>query len=222
MKYIVGIIAVCLMSAFAISVGTANAGKLSPKMEAAIKRVNNGNWTKADLAYIKSKPNIAKYIPDPRRSASTSGSKAGVYSRSNLATRDTFDGGDDGGTMNSGGDGSCANNLIKRWYMAWFRRKSLLGDTIYKYHHRVNFCTGGGIIRKFMNRYDYISDAQSIINLRERVLNQRGGVWQPKSWSKMQRRIEYCVPVGGCYATTYPWVLLKIAYYGKRGYDGHA
>jgi hypothetical protein len=53
-------------------------------------------------------------------------------------------------------------------------------------------------------------------------LNQHGGVGNATSWSRMQRHLEYCLPAVGCYANTYPWVLLKLRFNGGYGYDGHA
>lgn len=57
------------------------------------------------------------------------------------------------------------------WVDVWFRQKSYLGSTIYKWHHKVEYRTTGSDVTAWISGYDYLSENQSIVYLRD-VKNQ--------------------------------------------------
>jgi hypothetical protein len=65
------------------------------------------------------------------------------------------------------------------------------------------------------NSYDYVTDMDAVVAVRELVVNQAGGVAVPSSFSHLQRRLESCAPFLGCYANNYPWSRINL------WWDGH-
>jgi len=168
------------------------------RVVAAVERVADGSYTPSDLALIRQHPDIARQVPDPTAPA--------------VSTRTT-------GRQPSS-DARAAESC-GHYVNVGFTKKSLLGDTIYKWQHRVVYCRDGVNVTRWQARYDYLSKSSAVVYLRELSAHQ-AGTGSPAAWSHLQRHIEYCVAQVGCYANTYPWS--KITVYGGGGsrYTGSA
>jgi len=93
---------------------------------------------------------------------------------------------------------------------------------IYVWHHKIVYGTTTSKITKWQNRYDYLTSAQSIIQVREKTVNQKSATGSYTGWSRIQRHLEYCVVKYGCYANTYPWPKITIKANGTYTYKGKA
>ena len=183
-----------LLAATAVSPATAIANP--DAIGASLERIANDRYTASDLALIRSHPSIAAQVPDPT-AAVTSGTRTGDAASSDLV--------------------AARASTCGHWVDVWFRKRSLLGDTLYKWHHRVVYCRTARRVTHWQNRYDYRTAASSIVQVRERTTNQQGGIGTSAAWSHLQRHLEFCVVKYGCYASLYPWS--RITVYGAGGYD---
>lgn len=167
-----------------------------PEIAAALDRIARGTYTAEDLQLIRSRPDIASQVPDPTRPVEI-GARGGVLIQ----------------PMAVGAAGCW-------WADVWFQRFSLLGFSLYKWHHYVAWCGNGSVVTGWQNRYDYVTDVNSVIYVRELVVNQASspGSWQ--AWSHMQRHLEYCVVRYGCYANAYPWSKIYVYGDGRYTYEG--
>ncbi|GLX11041.1 hypothetical protein Misp03_79670 [Microbispora sp. NBRC 16548] len=111
---------------------------------------------------LKSDPEIAAQVPDPTKPDESS---------------------------TSTNDDASTHAICGAYADVWFRKRSLLGSTIYVWHHRVVYCRDGSRVTSWQNRYDYLSDAQSIVYMRELQVNQAGGVGTTSAWSHLQRHL---------------------------------
>ena len=172
-----------------------------PRMTQAIQRVGDGTWTDADLAYIRSDPAVAGAVADPRDEG-VSGAETG---RTSLAAR------------TSRRLGSC-----NWWYRAWFRKRSLLGSTLYVYHHKVVYCRTRSRITRVQARPDWWTDPDSVAYWRRLSDNQLYGTGSGRVYTKKQRHIEFCLVRYGCYQNFYPWIGLTVRANGDHSYRGSA
>lgn len=172
-----------------------------PRMATALSRVDKGTWTQADLDYIKTDPDLAAQVPDPRPAATESGAVSGKVT----------------------GDLTALASATCNWYYyAWYRKRSLLGFTMYKYYHRAYYCKTSQEITKWQVREDYWRDVTSVAYWRELVQNSKAGIGTSTATTTRQRHIELCVVKYGCYSSLYPWVTLKIRANGNNTYSGDA
>ncbi|MGI5239361.1 hypothetical protein [Dactylosporangium sp. CA-139066] len=169
-----------------------------PAVAAALARINDGTYTQADIDLIKTDPVLADEVPDPS---------------TNLAAMDV-----------SGGDASPVYTIdaTSCWHVTvTVRRRSLLGSTLYKWHHYVEWCgtSSGKKVTKWRQRYDYVTNASSVVYVRE--LNAESHSSTPVynvATSFRQRHIEYCVVKYGCYTSHYPHSKIWVYWWGGYAY----
>jgi hypothetical protein len=173
-----------------------------PLMTGALRRVGDGTWSDSDLAYIRTDPAIAGQVADPRDEG-VSGAESGRTTTASASTRRRA--------------GSC-----NWWYRAWFRKRSLLGTTLYVYHHKAVYCRTRSRITKLQARPDWWTDPDSVAYWRRLTDNQVYGTGTARVYSKKQRHIEFCIARYGCYQNFYPWVGLTVRANGNHTYRGSA
>ena len=182
----------------------ADAERVSPdtdaRMAGAIQRVGDGTWTGADLAYIRTDPAIAGQVVDPRDEGA-SGAESGRTPATVATARRAR--------------GSC-----NWWYRAWFRKRSLLGATMYVYHHKVVYCRTRHRITAWQARPDWWTDPDALASWRRLTDNQAYGAGTATAFSKKQRHVEFCVVRYGCYQNFYPWIGLTVRANGNNTYRG--
>jgi hypothetical protein len=186
------------------------AADTTPTVRQALRHVDNGTWTTADLRVIKRHPRIAAKVADPRapeQSGSRSGSSATVERQ---MTRGIS-------TVARARLGRCGY-----WYLAWFRKRSLLRNTMYKYYHRVDYCKTSRRITRWQHRTDFWREPDTIAYWRELVENRRRGRGTRVAYSTRMRHIAFCLVKLGCYQSFYPWVTLTIRANGRNRYRGSA
>lgn len=97
-----------------------------------------------------------------------------------------------------------------KWTHVWVTNYSYLGNVIYKYHQKAHFKYDGSKVTAWGKRYDYPSNEQDVVNVGDRIVNQKSGVPAKTATSFMKRQFQLCLPVYGCYATNYPWSKIKV------------
>ncbi len=188
--------------ALAAPAGASTTARSTAAKAAALSRLSHNTYTAADLALLRTDRTLAVSVPDP--AAVTTGVTHGrtVDAAARLAAKTA---------------GSCG-----WWVDVWYKQKSLLGSTIYVWHHKVVYCKTTKKITKWQNRYDYLSSEQSIVQVRGLTVNQKSATGSYSAWSHLQRHLEYCVVKYGCYANTYPWSKITIKANGTYTYTGKA
>ncbi|MFC4122329.1 hypothetical protein [Nonomuraea zeae] len=172
----------------------ASAAQEDPIAE-ALSRVANDTWTDADLDLIRSDPELAGQVADPKAPVET-------------------------GVDASEKEEATTSAICGAWVDVWYRKRSLLGSTLYVWHHRVVYCRDGARVTRWQNRYDYITDSQSVVYVRGLQVNQAGAVPAASSWSHLQRIVELCVVKYGCYSTYKPHSLITVRGNGTYTYSG--
>ena len=169
----------------------------------ALHRIAQDRYTSSDLALIRQHPKLAAKVPDPTQTPVLHAS-TGLASRSHDTTAVR--------TL-----GTCGH-----WVDVWFRKRSLLGKTLYKWHHRVVYCRTGRKVTDWKKRYDYLTDASSVVYFRGLEVNEQDGIGTAAAWSHRQRHIEFCIASEkiGCYASLHPWSRIKVYAGGGYSYKG--
>lgn len=239
-------VAVAAMVMGGATVPAAAAGP-DPQVAAALQHIGDGTWTESDLALIKTKaPEIADEVLDPHPAAVTTGYQpAGPYTGPIIGPQPGP--GEDasvddevsepaltdeeaaqplpGEVVNVPGDeGMSARSanatLYWKWVTVTYTHKSLLGSTIYKYHHKVHFEYGGGKVRAWGARSDDVTNEQDVVVIHGRTKNTKSSVPATAATSYMKRHISLTVPLYGEYAQLYPWVKIKVKGTGGYSYSG--
>lgn len=189
------VVALALVLSAGVAAPAAASTSADPAIAAALARIDSGGYTAADLGLIRAHPDIARYVPDPSQPASV------TFTRS--ALRPAAPG------INSS---TSADASVTQY--------SLLGFVLYVYHHRLAWTYSGGAITQVTSRYDYVTQADPVIYIRELVGDSLGptGGWSIVSF--FQRHIEYCVISYGCYANTYPHIWLTAYANGTASASG--
>lgn len=170
-------------------------------MQQAINRVGDGTWTQSDLAYIRSDPATADQVMDP----TAAGEATGESTNDTQATAPTAEN----------------PEVCGLWYNVWYKHYSLLGSTIYEWHHKIVYCrVWNSAITRWQVRSDYMQYAQSIVNVGALTANWQYGIGQMQAHSFRQRHVELCMFKYGCYANLYPRSELWVGAVGRYGYTG--
>lgn len=169
-----------------------------PAVAAALARINDGTYTQDDIDLIKTDPVLADEVPDPS---------------TNLSATDVL--AEDTGPLITIDSTSC-------WYVTvTVRRRSLLGHTLYKWHHYVEWCgtSSGKKVTKWRQRSDYVSDASSVVYVRELTAESHSSTpIYNVATSFRERHIEYCVAKYGCYTSHYPHSKIWVYWWGGYTY----
>lgn len=192
------------LAALAVSTGASTAPTASDVQQSA-RNIFAGTWTQADLAVVRSDPKMAAITPDPTAPLIVkTGAKAGTPT-----------------TKTKTNALATATNYCNASKWVTFYKTSLLGSTIYGWRHVVVYCYNGSAVTAWQDRYDYLTQAQSMIYFEEGTSSATGiGSWVATSFR--QRHIEYCALKVGCYANTYPYSTIKIYGNNTWWYSGSA
>lgn len=74
-------------------------------------------------------------------------------------------------------------------------------------------------MRAWGKRYDDVTSVSDGINVEGRIVNQKSSVPANSATSYMKRRLDHCIPIYGCYTSTYPWVKTKVRGTGRTSFD---
>lgn len=179
----------------------------SSALIAAVNRVAYGGWSNADLTLIRSYPDIAETTPDPTRPL-----QVVIGNWSGLRTFPHPD----------YGPFKAAYTTCGAWAWVDLIKKSLLGNTIFRWRHYVQYCrkigtASGNVVSSWEVRKDYMVESQSGVYMRDEGSTAwQSGLGTFKATSFRQRHIEYCVYKIGCYSNRYLYSTLYVT--GNGGY----
>ncbi|MBW5420303.1 hypothetical protein GKQ77_01790 [Streptomyces sp. BG9H] len=100
--------------------------------------------------------------------------------------------------------------------------RSLLGDTIFKYHTYARFNYKGGKVRAWGKRYDRFTNEADVVDVeKDRYENRKSKVPASSATSMMKRKVKLCaVGTISCYATLYPWAKVQVFGTGRTKIAG--
>jgi hypothetical protein len=172
---------------------------------AALDRIEAGTWTEADLDLVRQHPDIAAQVPDPSQPPEPLSIASSGGTRERTATTKAA---------------SALTTICGAWVDAWFQKKSILGNSIYKWHHYVRYCRNGSVVTTWQARYDYITDQQSGVYVREQTVNSQWGLGTNSATSHIQRHLEFCILKLGCYENHLPWSRITVHGNGTYSWTG--
>jgi hypothetical protein len=174
----------------------ATAATVDPAIVAALQRIATRTQSPADIALIKSRPELAAAVPDPMTFATTVEQGAP----------------EETGFTRAGG--GAHPNIETTTYCGWIEIRitaySLLGFKFFAWTHHAGYCTDLETIRRWSGRYDRMNYADPTINLLERNVDYASRVPTFAATSTMQRHLQQCVLTYGCWANWYPWSTINI------------
>ncbi|MDQ7905376.1 hypothetical protein RB614_12655 [Phytohabitans sp. ZYX-F-186] len=194
------------MAALLSAPGTAEAAAApaasTDQIAAAVTRIVGNKYSAADLALVKTRPEIARHVPAP--DGLTISVKADGYT---LAQ-------DKGAPAAAGGAALLAENCAGAIDVG-LRQKSLLGNVIWAYIHHVEACTDNVNVTRFVVRRD-MTRTDGTIEILEQTQDVAGAT--PRAWttSMFQRHLKQCLsPLIPC-TNWYPWI--RITLYADHTY----
>ncbi len=173
-------------------------------MKAAIARLETGTNTAADLALIKSIPELSK-LEDP--------SKTTVSAVSGRPTSPT-------GIVRNAPVTSLSGTTYCRNVDVAYSHSTVFGELLYTWHHVIGFCYNGSTVGSFSPRYDYTSDRDSSMVIQELNRNDHWGENTSESYSILGRHIQQCVLNYGCITNDYPHSTIHTNANGGYTYSG--
>lgn len=193
-----------VLAVLAVTFNTAASAAPSPAdVNAAAGHIFSGHYTAQDIAVVKSDPAVAALVPDPTAPLRVvAGSSSPQLSSAALTA-----------TAPSG----CGYG---RWVTEY--QTSIIGTTIFGWRHQVSYCMGNSKITAWQSRYDYLSQADSGVYMRELVADSASGIGTWMAQSFRERSVEYCIVSWGCYSNSYPYSTIRLYGNGTWWYSGTA
>ena len=160
-----------------VAAGPAAASNDQVRLKIAMQHVASGSvLTSADVAVIRSHPDVARIVPDPNGF--------------------TFDPGTIKTTMIGPLDGHST-------YEPTWTQRSFFGNTLYTRHYHIEWTwLGPSEVTSWVTRYDFITDVDPVIYFRELVADQADAAGGITARTFRERHIEYCAAKVACYANT--------------------
>jgi hypothetical protein len=187
-KGLVALVAVTLTLLAGAPAAAANTDGRDPAIAAALSRIAAGTSTAADIALIKSRPEIAAQVADPTRTTVTITNKLGSTQPGTLDDLPIF----------------------PAWYEVEITSYTLLGFVHWKWLHHVDVYLDGVVVRQWTGRYDALtySDGTAYVG----ALLSDAASFTPSTpvYSFKQRRLDICVFRYGCYASVAPYSQINI------------
>jgi hypothetical protein len=189
----------------AMASAASNADRPDPAIAAALERIASKTHTAADLALIKTEPDLAAKVADPGNVKVAVDGPPGLKALVGPGNaRPT-------GAIDAEG---CW------WIRVTITSYSLLGFDLYKWAHYIEFCLEPmSHITRWVTRYDQMLYADNTIYVRELVANSATPAGTFAITSTMQRHLEQCVVRFGCYANHYPWSSIHVRADGLWAYN---
>ena len=88
--------------------------------------------------------------------------------------------------------------------------KTLLGNTFYKFTHRLDWCTDGTNVVSVENREHTFTEASAFATFESLVEDWVSRVPAREVTSIKKARVDNCIPVQGCLSSKYPFVRLTL------------
>lgn len=186
-----------LLSAPATAAAAKAPSATTDQVSAAASRIVNKKHSAADLALVKSRPEIARHVPDP------AGPTVSVNSTGfTLATGKGAPTSTDGVTRLAE---NCAGAIA-----VGVQQRSILGSIIWRWLHHIEACSDNVNVTRFLARRDFLAISDGTVEFLELVQDVAGAT--PRAWtsSTMQRHLKQCsiAPIP-CF-NVYPFVRVEL------------
>ncbi len=195
--------AAALLSAPATA-AIAKAPSTTDQITAAVNRITAHQQTAADLELVKSRPEIARYVPDP--AGPTVVVNANGFT---LASGKQIAAVTDGAVIQAE---NCAGAIEVG--LQW---KSLLGNIITQWWHHIEACSDNVNVTRFLLRNDFLRLADGTVEFLELAQDVQGAT--PRAWttSTVQRHLKQCtIGMIPCF-NWYPWI--RVTLYANHTYS---
>lgn len=171
------------------------------QIAAAVTRIVGNKYSAADLALVKTRPEIARHVPAP------DGLTISVNADGYTLTRNK------GASAAAGGMVLLAENCAGAIDVG-LQQKSLLGNVIWQYIHHVEACSDNVNVTRFLVRRD-MARTDGTVEILEQTQNVQGATPRPSTISLFQRHLRQCLPIIPC-THWYPWI--RITLYADHTY----
>jgi len=195
--------ATALLSAPATA-AAAKAPSTTDQIASAVNRITAHEQTAADLALVKSRPEIARYVPDP--AGPTVLFNANGFT---LATGKEASAGAAGVVIQAE---NCAGAIE-----VGLQQTSLLGNIIWQWWHHIEACSDNVNVTRFLVRRDFLRIADGTVEFLELAQNAAGAT--PREWttSTVQRHLKQCSIAPVPCVNVYPWI--RVTLYANHTYN---
>lgn len=167
------------------------------RVAAAVNRITAHRHSAADIALVKTRPDIARQVPDPDGVSVVFRSSGDLKLAKSTAVPT--------GIAPFGPPSTALENCAGAAEL-WITQTSLLGFVIWRWSHKVEACSDNVNVTRFIRRSDFLVIADGTIAFKELVRDIQGAT--PRAWtsSSRQRHLEQCfaIPLTGCFHI-YPW-----------------
>jgi hypothetical protein len=173
-----------------------------------LQRIADGTWNSTDLSRLRLRPDVAAQVPDPSTPpvlAATGGDGATASASKGIVSADAL---------------SATAIICGAWADVWYGKTSSLGNTIFQWHHRVTYCRNGSQVTSWQERYDYMGDHQSGVEMGDLTAVSQSGIGTSSASSFRQREVIYCVFKFGCYEWHYPYSTITVHGNGTYSFTG--
>jgi hypothetical protein len=160
--------------------------KADPAVAAALSRIGANTFTGADIALVRSNPDLAAVVVDPSRTTTTTS----AVSRSAV----------DGAAIQD----YCGYFWVDRTFY------STVGWVLFTWRHYVEGCIDGFVTTRWKTRMDFLTQADGTVVFNGLVTDWATSPGGYTMTSMRQRYIQQCVVTYGCYANYYPWSSISL------------
>jgi hypothetical protein len=168
---------------------------------AAVERLKTKQHSPADVALVKTRPEIARYVPDPNGPSITVG-KRGHRAPGTLAAGRNAD------RAAVAAAETCGHSYLDVVQL------SILGGTIYKWRHHLTWCDDRVTVTRILARFDQVLQIDPFATIGDLRGDRAPTTGVRFTHSYYMRHIQWCAAVVvGCY-NMYPWSEIHIAYHG--------
>jgi hypothetical protein len=193
-----------LLSAPATAAAAKAPSATTDQVSAAASRIANNKYSAADLALVKSRPEIARYVADP------AGPTVSVNSNGfTLATGKGTSTGTDGVAMLAE---NCAGAIE-----VGLQQTSILGNIIWQWWHHIEACSDNVNVTRFLVRRDFLRIADGTVEFLDLAQDVAGAT--PRAWttSTVQRHLKQCAIAPIPCTNWYPWI--RVTLYANHTYS---
>jgi hypothetical protein len=189
--------AAALLSAPATAAVAKAPSATTDQIAGAVSRIAAHKQTAADLELVRSRPEIARQVPDPAGPAF-------------LLNTDGFEPAT--GKESPAGTGAvviqvenCAGAIE-----VGLQQKSLLGNIIWQWWHHIEACSDNVNVTRFLVRRDFLRIADGTVEFLELAQDVQGAT--PRAWttSTVQRHLKQCSIAPIPCVNIYPWITVTL------------
>jgi hypothetical protein len=187
------LVAVAALLLAPATAGATTSSAITDQVAAAVSRIVNHQNSAADIALVKSRPEIARHVPAPDGISTFVNAKGFTLANGQKPSV--------GAVVQ---DENCAGAID-----VGVQSVSILGNIIWRWIHHIEACSDNVNVTRFLTRRDQLTIADGTIEFLELATDVQG--FTPSAWttSTRQRHLRQCFPIVQC-TNWYPWVRVQL------------